>query len=76
MGDDDACNDILYNDLNKFNSFFNIYPGLITVKRAAILYRFITNNKKETSMNYPEFCTYLIRVAAYATKKLRAISGR
>jgi len=64
VGDDNIQNSIVFVDLNKFNAFFNIHPGLCTVDQTNLIYRHLTMNQKETTINYENFTKYLIRLAA------------
>ena len=76
VGDDNIQNSILFVDLNKFNAFFNIHPGLCTVDQTNLIYRQLTMDQKETTIDYDNFTRYLIRIAAISQNKLRDISAR
>lgn len=76
IGDENIQNTIMFVDLNKFNAFFNIHPGLVSPDQTNLIYRQLTMGRAETTIDYSSFCKYLVRVAAAAFKKLRDISAR
>ena len=76
VGDENVQNNILFVDLNKFNAFFNIHPGLCSVDQTNLIFRQLTMDRKESTIDYENFTKYLIRVAAISQNKLRDISAR